>query len=459
MTGFRALMTPALLAAAAMPLMAQQAPSVTLFNSGTTLVRRVLPLHLPSGTSTHPLMLGWFDPTSFAVLDSDVSVDLLRYDSAFNEAALLRRHIGDTFTLQSGEGRAAVRGRLVALDPERWELLDEGGAAMPGVVFERPGRILWPTEWVPLQPVADVTFTSRQARDRLSVMYQTPGGAWQAEYRVMLGASPRIEGVASIASGSLDLTDAEVQLLAGEIGMRGARAPMPQMGKAMAMADYAGREMASNEAVGEARLYTLPERLSFTPNMQMVTPLFAPTAIAPERRLTVGGALPFFGGIAQRSDEDVVPVMVSYSLPHENGTAFGDLALPAGQVSVYTADGAGRIQLVGSGAVGHTAPGAPVEVETGMAFDVSARRVQTEYSTVRTERPNLTTATLGYTVTLRNAKDEPVTVDVVEARGGEWSVISSSVPAVTRSSSRTTFAVAVPAKGEATLSYRLRVVW
>ena len=64
-----------------------------------------------------------------------------------------------------------------------------------------------------------------------------------------------------------------------------------------------------------------------------------------------------------------------------------------------------------------------------------------------------------YRVTLQNAKDSAVMVEVREDRGGEWSVVESSVPAEKRSSTRTVFPVTVPAKGTATLTYRVRVVW
>ena len=62
-------------------------------------------------------------------------------------------------------------------------------------------------------------------------------------------------------------------------------------------------------------------------------------------------------------------------------------------------------------------------------------------------------------MTVANAKDTSATVEVLEERGGEWTVISSSVPAEKLSSTRTRFTVRVPAHGEARVSYRLRVVW
>jgi hypothetical protein len=62
-------------------------------------------------------------------------------------------------------------------------------------------------------------------------------------------------------------------------------------------------------------------------------------------------------------------------------------------------------------------------------------------------------------VTITSAKDTAVTVEVMEERFGEWTVLSSTVPAEKLSSTRTRFRVRVPAMGEATVTYRVRVIW
>jgi hypothetical protein len=68
-------------------------------------------------------------------------------------------------------------------------------------------------------------------------------------------------------------------------------------------------------------------------------------------------------------------------------------------------------------------------------------------------------ATADYRVTLKNALDTAVTVAVQEERAGEWSVVSSSVPAEKISSTITRFRVRVSPRGEAILNYRIRVIW
>jgi len=109
----------------------------------------------------------------------------------------------------------------------------------------------------------------------------------------------------------------------------------------------------------------------------------------------------------------------------------------------------------------HTPAGENVRLSAGTAFDLRARRVQTSYVTRRdsTRAGWRTQATADYRITLRNATDSATTVDVQEERAGEWSVLQSSVPPEKLSSTITRFRVKVPAKGEATLTYRVRVIW
>ena len=438
---------------AAAPATAQSPASVTLFNTGRVLVRRTLPVQLPAGQSTQPITLGLFSPESFSALDPGVSVTRITFDPATSEDALLRRNVGQSFTFEVSNGQRIAS--LLAVDPERWQWDGAGG-----VIFGRPGRIIWPKEMVPLAPTTNVSFESDRARSSVKVMYQTSGGSWGAAYRLFLGAGGRVEGVASIVGGTLDLRDAEVQLLAGNIGYAG---PQPSPMARGAVMEMAAKSQAldgmSSQAIGEAHLYTLPGRVTFMPGTQLVVPLFDPAPAHAERRLTVGGGLPFYGGFGQQEDEQDVPVEVAYRMERKQGSTFGDLPLPAGAVSVFDTDRNGRVQLIGQSAINHTAPGEELVVNTGTAFDVTAKRVQTEYSTTRMAAPTRTIAMVGYRVTLQNAKDSTVVVEVREDRGGEWSVVASSVAGQKRSASRTVFPVTVPARGSAVLTYRLRVVW
>jgi hypothetical protein len=116
---------------------------------------------------------------------------------------------------------------------------------------------------------------------------------------------------------------------------------------------------------------------------------------------------------------------------------------------------------VGEASLDHTPAGEDLRLSAGTAFDLTARRVQTTYVTKRdsTKAGWRTLATADYRVTVANAGDSAVSVDVREERAGEWSVISSSVPAEKVSSTITRFRVKVPARGQTVLTYRVRAVW
>ena len=174
------------------------------------------------------------------------------------------------------------------------------------------------------------------------------------------------------------------------------------------------------------------------------------------------GLVPYWGILPQQGEESEAPVEVSYTLKRPHKTEFGDRPLPGGVARLYQPDSAGRPQLVGEASIEHTAPGRDLRLAAGIAFDFTARRVQTGYVTRRDSTAAQgvrTVATADYRVTVRNATDSAATVDVIEERAGEWSVIKSSVPGEKLSTVRTRFRVKVSARGEAEVTYRLRIVW
>jgi hypothetical protein len=161
--------------------------------------------------------------------------------------------------------------------------------------------------------------------------------------------------------------------------------------------------------------------------------------------------------LPQFPDPQDVPVEVSYTIKRPRSTSFGDRPLPGGIARLYEPDSSGRLQLIGEAAMDHAPAGEDLRLSAGNAFDVTAKRVQTTYTT---RRDSLNTwATADYTVTLTNAKDSAVTVEVLEQRPGEWAVLSSSVPGEKISSTTTKFRVVVPARGSRILTYRVRVRW
>jgi len=448
-----------LLAAAPIPLAAQT--GLTIYNDGRVLVRRTLAEALAAGVSTHRLSLGLLDPNSVFALDSGVAIVGSSYDASVDEENTMRRAVGTTLKFLTGSTTNGVpdttSALVIGVSPERFRRADGR------VSFQRPGLPLYPAELVLGDPTLALAVRAPSPQPSLRIGYFTQGAAWNASYTVVLGKNgSRVSGLASIASGSLRVNDADIQLLAGSAGRAGQQPRERDMVMAKAMDARAengvAQGFADEQQIGEAHLYTIPGKISLEPGVTTGVALFEPATTPWDRSYVVRGQIPYYGMLQQvGNDENVVPVEVWYTLKRTPKTPFGDLPLPMGTYRLYQGDDANRLQLIGESSAGHTAPGRDVRLSAGSAFDLTAKRIQTTYSTRRDS--TRTIATADFKVTITSAKDSATTVEVLEDRAGEWSVLSSSLPAEKVSSTRTRFRVRVPGKGEAVLTYRVRVVW
>ena len=432
--------------------------SVTIYNDGRVLVRREVAVAVPKGSSSHKVSLGPLDPASLFPLDSGVAITRVGYDGATDEGSALRRSVGRRIVFRLPESKDTLSAVVLGVDPLRLQLPDGR------ITFQPPGAAMYPAEVVVADPSAAIDLFSTRERKTLRLGYFTGGATWQASYQVTIGGrTARVAGLAVLESQGLRAEKADIQLLAGSVG-RADKAPEPprpmerRLEAAYAMAD----QTASEQRVGEFHLYTLPGKSTLLPGLTTSVALFEPAEVPYERTYEVRGLVPYWGILPQEGEESEAPVEVSYTLKRPHKTEFGDRPLPGGVARIYQPDSAGRPQLVGEASMEHTPAGRDLRLAAGVAFDLTARRVQTGYVTRRDSTAAQgvrTVATADYRVTVRNATDSATTVDVIEERAGEWSVVKSSVPAEKLSTVRTRFRVKVPARGEAEVTYRLRIVW
>jgi hypothetical protein len=443
----------------ASPLLAQT--SLTIYNDGRVLVRRTLTASIPKGSSTQRLVLGALDPASIFSLDSSIDLQRVSYDGAVDEASVLRRSVGKRLVFRLSDPRDTVSALVLGVDPLRLQLPDGR------ISFTPPGLAVYPSDVVVVDPTVTLGVRSARAQDQIRLGYFTAGASWQASYQVVLlpRQDARVTGMAVLTSESLRAENADVQLLAGSVGQAQPPpgAPRPLMRKeARVAAEMAMSDVATEQRVGEFHLYSLPGRSTLLPGLTTSVALFEPAQTKYERTYVVHGDVPYWGFLPQQGEETQPPVEVTYTLKRPRKTDFGDRALPGGVARIYLADSAGSLQLVGEASLDHTPAGNDLRMNAGTAFDLTAKRVQTSYITRRdstASRGVHTVATADYRVTLKNATDSAATIDVQEERAGEWSVVSSSVPPEKVSSTITRFRVRVPGRGEAVLTYRIRVIW
>ncbi|HKV69838.1 MAG TPA: hypothetical protein VJN62_01215 [Gemmatimonadales bacterium] len=438
--------------------------SLSIYSDGRVVVRKTLPQKLQRGTNIFSLDLPGLDPATLFSPDSNVAVTSAVLRPATDMEAALRASIGRTLTFVQGKGDT-IQATILSVNPPQSKL------ANGLVMFSLPGGIpLFPAEasLIRSKPEAVVTLDASRARDAIDLAYVSQGVTWEAVYQAVLGGSGSalVTGAATISSSSLKADSVSVQLVAGSVNRaRALAAPMMVAGQ-MARDEVAMKSVAGyavEQAVGETHVYDLPGPVSFAIGSPLTTALFPRARADYTEEFVVPGVLPwrgYFGPIGQ--DPNTVPVQVWYTFKRAHGSPFGDRPLPGGTMEIFQRDSAGRVQLVGEASFTHTPAGKDLRVQSGDAFDVTAERVQTDYRQVNI--PNAppvkgshNRVTASYKVTLTNAKNQAVTVDVRESHWGNWIITESSVPAEKLSSSEQRFRVPVPANGTATLTYTVQV--
>ena len=98
-----------------------------------------------------------------------------------------------------------------------------------------------------------------------------------------------------------------------------------------------------------------------------------------------------------------------------------------------------------------------IRLQLGNAFDVTAERRQTDYRRLNEGKDEPERSESAWAITVKNAREEAVTVRVRETLPGDWQILEESAAHTKASADAAVWQVLVPAKGSAQLTYRVRV--
>ena len=432
--------------------------SLTVYNVGRALVRDARPVSFPGGVVALEFrdIAAHVMPETVAIGGEGVTVLEQNYEyDLLSPQTLLAKFLGKDVTMvieEPGQGpgtvvRKEVTGRLLSIENGTvWRIGDRivsnppfrelTFSQVPENLRERP-TLVW------------LLSSDRAGERRLEATYLTGAISWKADYVLTLGTAGdegNLLGWVTLDNTSgASYPDATLQLVAGDVHLAPERRARPE---AMMMPAKAMAAEMREEAFAEYHLYTLERPTTIKDRQKKQVALLEADRVKVVRRYIVESPQWWY---VQRIGKQKQDVRVEVELANRADNHLG-MALPGGIVRLYQRDRRGTAQFVGEDRIEHTPKDELVKVTMGNAFDVVAERRQTDY---RKLADNLFED--AFEVTLRNHKDTAITIEVREQLGGDWEMISNSHPFEKSSAFTVTFAVPVPAHGEAKLTYRVRV--
>lgn len=288
------------------------------------------------------------------------------------------------------------------------------------------------------------------------VSYLTDGMSWSADYVVVVDADDARAGLSGWVTidnrSGATFEDATLKLVAGDV-----RRIQPERLMAMEAMDRVAMAQAKapsfqEEGFFEYHLYTLDRPSTIKNNQTKQLSLLTASNVPVTKKLLLAGNPSWYRnqvGTVTQSEKVAVTLELTNSAANNLG-----MPLPKGTVRVYKKDKSGAEQFVGEDAIDHTPKDEKVRLHVGDAFDVVADRTQTDYRVVSRRESESE-----WSVSIRNRKEEDVTVTVREPVGGDWKLVTSSLPGKKVDAGTLEFEVPVPKGKEVKLTYRVSVRW
>lgn len=438
------------------------AVSLTLYADGAALVVERREGDVPAGASRLALtgVSPRLVPTSVLLsLPKGMALGALHYDFAvLTPRSLLERSVGKT--VEVARTNPATGADIV--ETATIVAANDGVVLRFGDRFETelPGRLRFRELPEGLRPTPTLTaaVTAETAgRREVELRYLADGLSWQADYVLLLDANGErldLKGRATIANTSgAGFADAAVALVAGRLHRAGPDRPLARAAQPKAAAQPMMAEMGAPEALDAFYLYRLPGPVTLADQETQQRPLLAADGLAVRREFVSESAPAVFGARSSPGGPSHPRVVLAF----DNAAKSGDgaaLPLPAGVARVFTRDAQGGPRLIGEDHIPDTPANAPVTLSPGLAFDLLVERTQTEFRREGLPEDSFESA---WSIEARNASDRPATVRVVERLPGDWQILGESVASRKTGADRAEWSLPVPAKGTATLTYRVRV--
>jgi len=446
------------------------ATKLTIYNEDFAVARTTVPLDLHDGVNevTTTNVTSQLEPDSVVLRDPEshnpIQVLEQNYDSAVvTQGWLLEKYEGQTIDFQTygmqvietttGEHKTLpatiVPGKVVRAGNQ--PLIEVNGKLQ----FQLPGLPLFPagTDGLLLKPTLRWRIDARKAaKFPAELDYITHGMKWQATYNVLIPATEDTTGpekadvlgwVTIENRSGTEFPEATIQLMAGAVAKIQEIRNFAMNATVEVSAGAVMAPQVTQKALDEFHLYDLHRTVDLKNGETKQVQFLEAAGVTVQRRFELEGA----------SDTIPTEVAVVEKIKNSEANHLG-MPIPAGRLRVYRRDTDGQVQFVGESMIEHTPAEQEINVVTGKAFDVTGTRRQTD------ARSSSHSSDQSFEVKLSNQKAQAVTVHVIEPMEREnWRITAKSTDYTKKDATTVDFAVAVPAKGEAVLTYSVHSNW
>ncbi len=446
----------------------QRSVAITVYNSNLGLVKDTRALRLQRGASQLRFMdvaqqinpttvhiKSLTAPNALEVIEQSYEYDLL------NPQKLLDKYVGKELTLvlrkmeNNSEQMVPTRATLLSNNSGQvWQMGDQIVINPTNIADIRFDRL--PADLI-AKPTLVWTLNNTGAESHtVEASYLTTGINWRSDYVVVVNQTDTKADLNAWVtidnrSGAV-YRNAELKLVAGDVNrvQEGGNARLEMMRKNDMVAAQAAPQF-QEQAFFEYHLYALQRPTTLKNNETKQISLLSAANFNVRKELVLNGQQFYYQGYNNPGEplKEKVGVFIEFKNSKENSLG---LPLPAGVVRVYKADTTGAQQFIGENRIDHTPKDESVRVKLGDAFDIVAERKQTDYKVIARR-----VFEYAYEIRLRNHKEEAVSVIVNEPIGGDWEMVSSSIPAEKTAAFAARFVVPIPKDGETVLTYRVRV--
>jgi len=431
--------------------------ALTVYNDNFGLVSQTKTLQFSKGIGEVVFddVASKIDPTSVRIQPGDTGISILEQNFQYdlvNTQKMMQKYLGISIGIIT-KGGDLHRGELLSFDGKYAILKNQSGeititnadeivdyqfGSLPEGLILKP-TLLWLAE------------SDKNKKAACQVSYLTDGLNWHAEYVAVVDkddANLTLTGWVSIENNSgATYKNATLKLVAGKVNRVTPAAPRAA-GSYMAPDVMMAKSVPfEEESFFEYHLYSLTRPATVADREIKQLSLF-PEAKTPAKKVYVVESQNFWRG---RGSDDKPKVKVNLEFMNSNELGLG-MPLPKGKLRVYKADSKGILQFVGEDYIDHTPKDEKVRVFLGEAFDIVCQRKKTNVVDLGGGHYRDT-----YEIEIRNHKDSPVGVTVIEPTPGwtEWRIINSSIEFKKTSAYKAEFQLNVPSDGQGKLTYTI----